>query len=141
MPGRSNAAGQSTSRLVELIDLYPTLVALAGLPTRGSLDGVNLSPVLDDPTAETKPAAHTVVARTTRPEADHARHMSFLGRSVRTDRWRYTEWDGGNHGIELYDHHNDPRELVNLAKQADLESTRKRLSRMLAAASQSDAPH
>jgi hypothetical protein len=34
---------------------------------------------------------------------------------VRTERWRYTEWDGGRRGIELYDHEADPREEENLA--------------------------
>ena len=126
------AAGQPCQRLVELIDLYPTLVALAGLPVRENLDGINFSPVLDAPDVDTKPAAYSMVARSDRPAADHARHMSYLGRSVRTDRWRYTEWDGGRRGTELYDHHNDQRELVNLADEPRLASTRQRLKKLLA---------
>ena len=126
------AAGQPYQRLVELIDLYPTLVALAGLPVRENLDGINFSPVLDAPDVDTKPAAYSMVARSDRPAADHARHMSYLGRSVCTDRWRYTEWDGGRRGTELYDHHNDQRELVNLADEPRLASTRQRLKKLLA---------
>jgi uncharacterized sulfatase len=38
-----------------------------------------------------------------------------MGRSIRTDRWRYTEWDEGRAGTELYDHHVDPNEFQNLA--------------------------
>ena len=38
-----------------------------------------------------------------------------MGRSVRTDRWRYSEWDDGRRGSELYDHENDPHEYTNLA--------------------------
>ena len=127
------ATGQATEQLVELIDLYPTLVSLAGLPERERLDGVNLGPVLDDPTSHTKSAAYSMVARSDRPEADHARHMSYLGRSVRTERWRYTEWDHGQRGAELYDHQSDPHELVNLADQPDLADTRQRLKKLLAA--------
>jgi len=128
------AAGQATEQLVELIDLYPTLVALAGLPERENLDGINFGPVLDDPAKLTKSAAYSMVARSDRAVADHARHMSYLGRSVRTDRWRYTEWDSGRRGVELYDHQSDPQELVNLAEQPDLAATRQRLQKLLATA-------
>jgi uncharacterized sulfatase len=38
-----------------------------------------------------------------------------MGYSVRTERWRYTEWDGGAQGVELYDEQGDPDELRNLA--------------------------
>ena len=41
----------------------------------------------------------------------------FLGYSVRTERWRYTEWDNGKRSAELYDHEKDPRELTNLARE------------------------
>jgi iduronate 2-sulfatase len=34
---------------------------------------------------------------------------------VRTERWRYTEWDDGAQGAQLYDHGRDPHELKNLA--------------------------
>ncbi len=40
---------------------------------------------------------------------------AFLGRSVRTERWRYTEWGEGEYGVELYDHRDDPSEFENLA--------------------------
>jgi uncharacterized sulfatase len=39
-----------------------------------------------------------------------------MGRSVRTERWRYTEWDEGRAGSELYDHDSDPKEMNNLAQ-------------------------
>ncbi|QEG33188.1 sulfatase [Bythopirellula goksoeyrii] len=125
------AAGQSTEQLVELIDLYPTLVALTGLSERENLDGINLTEVLNNPEEPTKPAAFTVVSRSENPAADHAKNMDYLGRSVRTDRWRYTEWDGGKRGIELYDHQNDPRELKNLADDPKLADTRSQLKNLL----------
>src|SRR4029079_9328028 len=55
----------------------------------------------------------------------------FLGYSLRTDRYRYTEWDGGKQGVELYDHDNDPQEFTNLAKDAQHAETVKQLSEKL----------
>lgn len=127
------APGQKTEQLVELIDLYPTLVALAGIPERQNLDGINFSKVLDDPTETTKQAAFTVVSRSANPAADHAKNMDYLGRTVRTDRWRYTEWDEGKRGAELYDHQSDPRELANLAEVPELADTRQQLQKLLKA--------
>ncbi len=113
--------GKSCSRLVELVDIYPTLVDLCGLPKVEGLEGYSLRPLLEDPEAQWKPAAYTQVLR-----------EGFMGRSVRTARWRYTEWDEGRHGIELYDHEADPREQFNLAgdaKWADVQTELRRLLR------------
>ena len=59
--------------------------------------------------------------------------MDYLGRSVRTDRWRYTEWDGGKRGVELYDHENDPHEWNNLADDPAHAQTVRKLREMLRA--------
>ena len=122
------AAGQSCEQLVELIDLYPTLVSLCDLPTREGLDGIDLSRQLDDPSLPTKDAAYTMTTRDDSPAKEHAKAMSYQGRSVRTDRWRYTEWDGGKRGVELYDHDNDPHEWKNLAADAQHAERRPRTS-------------
>jgi hypothetical protein len=58
----------------------------------------------------------------------------FFGYSLRTDRWRYTEWDEGRKGRELYDHQNDARELTNLAETPEHEATVASLSAQLRAA-------
>lgn len=129
-PGMKGA-GQPCNSLVELVDLYPTLTELCGLKMPKGLDGSNLAPLLDDPSKTCKEAAFTMVSRSDSAEADHARNMDYLGASVRTDRWRYTEWDGGNRGAELYDHQSDPRELINLAEKSDYEKTRKHLHQLL----------
>jgi len=64
----------------------------------------------------------------------------FFGYSLRTPRWRYTEWDEGNEGRELYDHDNDPRELTNLADKPAQQETVAELSKQLRAAVQTTFP-
>jgi uncharacterized sulfatase len=54
-----------------------------------------------------------------------------MGRSLRTERWRYTEWDGGAQGVELYDHETDPREFRNLAQDPAHAATAAELKRLL----------
>jgi iduronate 2-sulfatase len=102
-PGQK-ARGKGSPRTVELIDLYPTLADLAGLTPPKHLEGASLRPLLNDPKAKWARPAFTQVQR-----------GGFPGYSVRTERWRYTEWDDGAKGVELYDHEKDPRELNNLA--------------------------
>jgi uncharacterized sulfatase len=120
-PG-SQVRGQACPRLVELVDIYPTLVDLCGLPTVPGLEGESLRSLLADPAAPGKPAAYTQVLRGKVP-----------GRSVRTERWRYTEWDEGRAGAELYDHDSDPREYVNLADEPRWTETRAELAKLLRA--------
>lgn len=110
-PGMKNR-GKATAGLAELIDLYPTLADLCGLPAPKNLPGRSLRPLLDDPTRKGKPIAMTQVYRRTKTRP----WQRFKGYTIRTQRWRYTEWDGGKRGIELYDHDNDPAEFTNLAK-------------------------
>jgi len=104
---RQKAKGKVSQRTVELIDLHPTLADLAGLEPPKGLHGATLRPLLDDATAARDRPAFTQVWR-----------GSFPGHSVRTERWRYTEWDGGKQGVELYDHDADPHEYANLAKDS-----------------------
>ncbi len=119
------ARGQSCCRVAELLDLYPTLSDLCGLGVPEGLHGRSLRPQLDDVKAPGKAAAHTQVRRG-RPKAE-----PFLGRSVRTERWRYTEWDGGRRGAELYDHDHDPHEFHNLADDPKHAETVKELKALL----------
>jgi arylsulfatase A-like enzyme len=107
---RQKTAGQRTRALVELVDIYPTLAELCGLALPSHLEGASLQPLLGNPQHPWKNAAFSQYLR---PGKD-----KILGRSVRTDRWRYTEWVNGrseNAGVELYDHQTDPAENVNIA--------------------------
>lgn len=109
------------SKPVELIDLYPTLVDYAGFKVAEDLDGLSLQPLLRNPNAKWKSAAITQV--------HHA--QTAQGYSIRTKRWRYTEWNKGEAGTELYDHDNDPEEVTNLAKNPEYAETIKSLSSQL----------
>ena len=98
-------AGVASARLVEFVDMYPTLSELCGLPQAQGMEGRSFAPLMRNPQMPWKKAAYTVVRR----------GKDVFGRSVRTERYRYTEWDGGKQGVELYDHEKDPNEFVNLA--------------------------
>lgn len=107
---------------VSHVDLYPTLAALCGVKTPENLPGQSLVPLLKDPTEVGRGWAITQVVRgggfrrlgASPSVGDDGRR--FFGFSLRTPRWRYTEWGEGEHGRELYDHDSDPRELTNLAE-------------------------
>lgn len=112
-------------RIVEFVDIYPTVLEVAGLPTPEGLEGKSLLPLLRDPKAEWDRPAFTQVQFGKNAKA-------FPGRSVRTDRWRYVEWDGGRKGVELYDHENDPDEMTNVASDPAHEETVGKLRTLLA---------
>jgi arylsulfatase A-like enzyme len=116
-PG-AKARGVAARGLAELVDLYPTLADLAGLTPKDPLDGVSLAPMLQNPAATVKDAAFT-----------QARN----GYSVRTDRWRYTQWEGGEQGSQLYDMDKDPAEATNLANDPQHAATVNDLRARLAA--------
>jgi len=117
---RRNTAGRTCARVVEFVDVYPTLVELCATRTPPGLEGKSLVPLLDDPAAAWDRPAFTLVAR-----------EDWLGRSVRTEQWCYTEWDYGRRGVELYDLQADPSELKNLAKDPANAATIARLRQLL----------
>jgi arylsulfatase A-like enzyme len=129
------SAGQRTRALVEFVDIYPTLAELAGLPPPAHLEGTSFAPLLTEPTLPWKKAAFSQFLRPGRER--------FVGRSVRTDRWRYTEWTsegGAAVGAELYDHENDPGENHNKAGEPDAAATVKEMSALLRAGWKAAAP-
>ena len=111
------ATGQTTPALTEMIDFYPTLAELCGLTPPGNLSGKSLAPVLKDVSISPREAAIT---------------QCEGGYSIRTQRYRYTEWGkNGSQGAELYDHHNDPSEMTNLVPQIEHKKLRTKLSKLL----------
>ena len=85
--------GHNTEAVVELLDLYPTLVELIGLEAAHELRGISLSPLLDNPKTRWERPAYTQVLR----------GKLGQGYSVRSGDWRFTQWGAdGSGGLELY---------------------------------------
>ncbi|GAB4457878.1 MAG: sulfatase [Armatimonadaceae bacterium] len=110
--------GKTAVGVVESVDLYPTIAELTGLKPAGKLHGVSLVPMLNDPAKRVKEAAYSQVTR-----GQGQGKPPIMGYSVRTERYRYTEWDGGKQGRELYDYRTDPQEYTNLATDSRHEKT------------------
>jgi len=125
VPGQKNA-GRKTKALVEFVDVYPTLCEAAGLPLPDHLEGTSMMPLLDDPDRPWKKAAISQYPR-----------GKLMGYTLRTDRWRYTEWrDRKTQKVaarELYDHEADPGENVNVASRPEHRATVAGLAKLLAA--------
>ncbi len=121
-PRHPATAGKSSPRVVQYLDLYPTLLDLCGLPLPDYLEGVSLVPLLTDPQAAWGRPAYTVQTR-----------GWSLGRSLRTERWRYTEWDTAGTSRALFDHDADPHEMRNLAHDPAHAETAARLRAQLRA--------
>ncbi|HYD83678.1 MAG TPA: sulfatase/phosphatase domain-containing protein, partial [Opitutus sp.] len=120
-PGVSKA-NTTVAAPVSLIDLFPTLAELCGINAPANLQGQSLVPMLRDPSVLGRGWAITQTA-----------HNGVSGYSLRTPRWRYTEWEGAP-GRELYDHDTDPSELTNLATDPAHAKTIEALSAQLRAA-------
>lgn len=119
-PGFDPSAGARCDALVELTDLYPTIVDLAGVSGQApaNLAGRSLRPLLENPAqTDFREFAYSVTANG--------------GHSIRNAAWRYNRWGGGEE--ELYDLANDPRQFTNLAgtpaQLATLELMRAAMSR------------
>lgn len=94
--------GEACRSLIEFVDIYPTIADYCGVKAPHLLAGQTLRPLLTNPAAKGRDAAFTLVVR--------GRHH---GQSVRTDRWRYTQWSDGN--SELYDEAKDPQEMQDVS--------------------------
>lgn len=111
VPGQKRK-GTRCTRLVEFVDIYPTLADVAGLKAPANLEGQSFRPQLDNPSAPGKSAALSQYPR-------NHEGKRLMGYSLRTERYRYTEWRviGTSEvlGRELYDYQQDPQESRNRA--------------------------
>ena len=109
-PGVTRAGGQC-DQPVSLIDLYPTLIDLAGLPEKRGLDGQSLQPLLKNPESEwERPATITYL---------------YGNHALRSRRWSYIRYEDGSE--ELYDRRQDPAEWINLAAKSGMNSVLKQM--------------
>lgn len=120
--------GVQTSGLVELVDLYPSLCDLAGLPLPEHLEGTSFRGLLDQPNREWKRAALSQYPRTHAGEA-------LMGYSLRTATHRFTAWVRRNRpeeivAVELYDHTVDPQENTNLASREETRALQAELLKL-----------
>jgi len=99
-------------RTVNLMDIYPTLISLCGLPPKESLEAMDIKPLLQNPKL-----AWDHPSITTFGKDNHA---------VRTERWRYIQYSDKTE--ELYDHEADPYEWKNLASDPKYADTKKKLA-------------
>ena len=115
-PGAA-ANGKSCNRLVEFVDIFPTLCDASGLKLPPDLEGTSMTPLLKEPTLPWKPAVFSQFLREgiwTAPDG-----KEYMGYAIRTERYRYVEWFQWKSKIfaanELYDHQTDPAENVNIS--------------------------
>jgi arylsulfatase A-like enzyme len=114
------AKAQVCKRTVQLLDLYATLVELCSMPPPYKLEGHSLAGLLRNPGAKWDYPAFSVVL-----------YRDKLGKSVRTERWHYVEWEDGKEGAMLFDHSKDPRELKNLAADPASAKTVREMKKLL----------
>jgi arylsulfatase A-like enzyme len=113
-PGGTKS-GDRCQRTVNLVDIYPTVIDLCGLPAKKGLEGHSLVPLLKDPQSTWgRPSLTT-----------HGRN----NHSIRTEKWRYIRYKDGSE--ELYDHDSDPLEWKNLAKDPQFLEVKEQLAGQL----------
>jgi arylsulfatase A-like enzyme len=115
-PG-AKANGKVVSKPVQALDLYPTLCELCGLKSPTGLEGHSLKSLLENSEARWDHPAYSVFGNGKR-----------LGVAVRTERYRYVEYDGGSAGAMLIDEVSDPTESKNLAEDPKFAKVRDELS-------------
>lgn len=135
---RAAGNGRACGRIVEFVDIFPTVADLCGLAAPAGLSGRSLRALLENPAAGWGGEAVTQILR----PSDARLPAPVTGRTIRTERWRYTEWNEGKDGVELYDQASDPHEFRNLARDCSLETSEaiKSLRRLLSEKARGSVP-
>lgn len=133
-PG-ARAAGRRSDALVELVDVYPTLCELAGLPLPDHLEGTSLTALLEEPDRPWKSASFSQILRR---GTVAGRSVSIMGHTMRTEDHRLTIWTGVDQpdkviARELYDHRTDPIEMHNVVRSPENRELVRELRRQLEA--------
>lgn len=116
LPKNSNKQKkQRVNKIVSLLDVFPTMLDLAGLKRPGYLEGRSLKPLIEDPSIEWN---NTIITT-----------MGYKNHSIRTRRWRYTHYKDG--GEELYDKKFDPREFYNIEASKTIAFLKKEFKKIL----------
>ena len=119
--------GQASDSIVEIVDLYPTIVELTNLPRLEELSGVSIIPILNDPKATIKEAAFSQTIRPIGAGID----IEIIGSSIRTDRYRYNVWirqgDGAIVAEELYELTDHQYRVENLIDESDFSNIKEKL--------------
>ena len=115
-----NAKARSSMRVVELLDLYPTLADLCDLPQPSDIEGRSVARLINSPKIKWPFPAYSMT-----------QYQSKIGKSVRTEKWHYVEWEDGKDGAMLFDSVNDPHELRNLATLPKFSQVVKKMKELL----------
>lgn len=134
IPGRAHR-GTDTDALVEFVDVYPTLTDICGLDAPVGVEGISLMPLLVKPDRAWKSAVFSQYPRANKGNR-HRGHGDIMGYAIRTDHFRYVEWQQWKTkqvvARELYDYKTDSHEMKNVAAETDRVSTVQKLSQRLA---------
>lgn len=132
--------GRKSAALVESVDLFPTLCDLSGVAIPGTVEGASFAPLLGDPDRKWKEAVFSQFPRPVRAGGGKtgAQPDDKMGYSMRTDRYRYTEWryvlrPEEIAARELYDHHDDAAENRNVADEPARQDLIRSLHQQMAA--------
>jgi len=124
--------GKKTKALTEFVDIYPSLCDLHGLEKPNHLDGYSFLPLLNEPNLPWKKAVFSIWVH---KKYRYDEEIQIIGYTMKTDRYRYTEWKHTQSGVvktvELYDHRLDQQENSNVVDNPEYATDLVELKEMM----------